>query len=38
LNPRERLTATALGRRLGERFKKDRDGHGRFYIGVRVQS
>lgn len=38
LKPRERLNATSLGRRLRERFEKERDGQGRFYIGVRVKS
>jgi putative DNA primase/helicase len=37
LGQRERLTATALGRRFSERFRKERDRRGRFYVGVGVR-
>jgi hypothetical protein len=37
LSKHERLSTTALGRKLGDRFAKDRTGRQRFYRGLRVR-
>jgi putative DNA primase/helicase len=38
LRGKERLSANALGRRLGDKFKRDRDGRrGRYYRGLQVR-
>ena len=34
----ERLSTTALGRKLGDRFDKDRTGQQRFYRGLRIRA